>query len=208
MRAEAPHYFRSDSLKVAAYKAGARVRHFRPREENRLPQAGGLRTPFVYFFLMSLDAPSLQPVNGAPFSIGIVASRYNPTLVDALVKQVQAHLIKAGVKPKKITVIRVPGANELPSAAQLLLTTKKLDVVVALGVIIRGDTIHYQLVAESSQQGLQRVSLDSFTPIINGVVTAENQKQAEDRCLGKINRGAEFARAALAMADLNKSLSK
>ena len=85
---------------------------------------------------------------------------------------------------------------------------KKLDVVVALGVIIRGDTIHYQLVAESSQQGLQRVSLDSFTPIINGVVTAENQKQAEDRCLGKINRGAEFARAALIMADLNKSLSK
>ncbi len=157
---------------------------------------------------MSLDAPSLQPVNGAAFSIGIVASRYNPTLVDALVDQVQAHLLKAGVKPKKITVIRVPGANELPSAAQLLLAAKKLDVLVALGVIIRGDTIHYQLVAESSQQGLQRVSLDSFTPIINGVVTAETQKQADDRCLGKINRGAEFARAALAMAELNKSLSK
>jgi 6,7-dimethyl-8-ribityllumazine synthase len=52
------------------------------------------------------------------------------------------------------------------------------------------------------------VSLDSFTPIINGVVTAENQKQADDRCLGKINRGAEFARAALAMAELNKTLSK
>ena len=90
---------------------------------------------------MSLDAPSIQHVNGAPFSIGIVASRYNPTFVDALVHQVQAHLIEAGVKPKKITVIRVPGANELPSAAQLLLASKKLDVVVALGVIIRGDTI-------------------------------------------------------------------
>ncbi len=157
---------------------------------------------------MSLDAPSFPSINGAAFSIGIVASRYNPKLVDALVAQVAAHLVAAGVKEKKITIMRVPGANELPSAAQLLLASKKYDVVVALGVIIRGDTIHYQLVAESSQQGLQRVSLDTRTPIINGVVTAENQKQADDRCLGKINRGAEFARAALVMAELKKTLSK
>lgn len=157
---------------------------------------------------MSLDAPSFPSINGAAFSIGIVASRYNPKLVDALVAQVVAHLVAAGVKEKKIMIVRVPGANELPSAAQLLLANKKYDVVVALGVIIRGDTIHYQLVAESSQQGLQRVSLDTRTPIINGVVTAENQKQADDRCLGKINRGAEFARAALVMAELKKTLSK
>ncbi len=157
---------------------------------------------------MSLDAPSLPAINGAAFSVAIVASRYNPELVDALVDQVRSHLVEAGVKEKKITVVRVPGANELPSAVQLLLQAKKHDVVVALGVIIRGDTIHYQLVAESSQEGLQRVALDTRTPVINGVVTAENRRQAEDRCLGEINRGAEFARAALTMAALKKQFTK
>jgi 6,7-dimethyl-8-ribityllumazine synthase len=157
---------------------------------------------------MSLDAPSLPAINGAAFSAAIVASRYNPELVDALVDQVRSHLVEAGVKEKKITVARVPGANELPSAVQLLLQAKKHDVVVALGVIIRGDTIHYQLVAESSQEGLQRVALDTRTPVINGVVTAENRRQAEDRCLGEINRGAEFARAALTMAALKKQFAK
>lgn len=157
---------------------------------------------------MSLDAPSLPAINGAAFSVAIVASRYNPELVDALVDQIRSHLVEAGVKEKKITVVRVPGANELPSAVQLLLQAKKHDVVVALGVIIRGDTIHYQLVAESSQEGLQRVALDTRTPVINGVVTAENRRQAEDRCLGEINRGAEFARAALTMAALKKQFTK
>ncbi|MBW8781919.1 MAG: 6,7-dimethyl-8-ribityllumazine synthase [Verrucomicrobia bacterium] len=157
---------------------------------------------------MSLAAPQQLAVNGAAFSVGIIAARYNAGLVDALVKQVETHLRQAGVKEKKITVVRVPGANELPSAAQLLLARRKLDVVVALGVIIRGDTIHYQLVAEASQQGLQRVSLDARTPVIVGVVVAENQQQAEDRCHGSINRGAEFARAALEMAALKHHFSR
>jgi 6,7-dimethyl-8-ribityllumazine synthase len=157
---------------------------------------------------MSLAAPQHLAVNGAAFSVGIIAARYNAGLVDALVKQVEAHLRQAGVKEKKITIVRVPGANELPSAAQLLLARRKLDVVVALGVIIRGDTIHYQLVAEASQQGLQRVSLDTRTPVIVGVVVAENQQQAEDRCHGSINRGAEFARAALEMAALKHQFSR
>lgn len=157
---------------------------------------------------MSLDAPLFLPINGATFSIGIVAARYNATLVDALVQQVYTYLLDAGVQTANMPLIRVPGANELPSAVQLLLAHQKLDVVVALGLIIRGDTIHYQLVAESSQQGLQRVSLDTATPIINGVISVENQQQADDRCLGSINRGAEFARAALAMADLKKTLSQ
>ncbi len=157
---------------------------------------------------MSLAAPQHLSINGAAFSIGIVAARYNPELVDALVKQVHAHLKKAGVKEKKITLVRVPGSNELPSAAQLLLKNRKLDAVIALGVIIRGDTIHYQLVAEASQQGLQRVSIDTRTPVIVGVVVAENQQQADARCRGKINRGAEFARAALEMAALKAKFSR
>jgi 6,7-dimethyl-8-ribityllumazine synthase len=157
---------------------------------------------------MSLAVPKELTVDGTGLSVGIVAARYNPTLVDALLHQVHDHLQAAGVKEKKIRVYRVPGSNELPSAAQWLASAAKPDVIVALGVIIRGDTKHYELVAEASAQGLMRVALDTRIAVINGVVVAENQKQADDRCFGKINRGAEFARAALEMADLKRRFSK
>jgi 6,7-dimethyl-8-ribityllumazine synthase len=157
---------------------------------------------------MSFDAPQPTAINGAPFSVGIVAARYNGQLVGALLGQVVAGLEAAGVRPRRIKAIRVPGANELPSGVQLLLKKQKtFDVVVALGVIIRGDTIHYELVAEAASQGLQRIALDTRIPVIAGVVVAENAAQAEDRCLGHINRGAEFARAALEMAALRQELS-
>jgi 6,7-dimethyl-8-ribityllumazine synthase len=79
---------------------------------------------------------------------------------------------------------------------------------VALGVIIRGDTIHYELIAEAVTHALQRVALEARRAVINGVVVAENEAQAEARCLGDINRGGEFARAALAMATLRRKLSR
>lgn len=156
---------------------------------------------------MSLAAPTALSIDGAAFSVGIVAARYNPTLVDALLHQVFEHLQGAGVKEKNIRVARVPGSNELPIAAQLIAKGGALDVVIALGVLIRGGTIHYELIADASAQGLQRVALDLGVPVINGVVVAETQEQAEERCLGKINRGGEFARAALEMADLKRRFS-
>ena len=157
---------------------------------------------------MSLDAPEQAAVkNAAALNVAIVAARYNPRLVDALASRVIRHLEKSGVK--KIHFIRVPGSNELPAAAQLLARRrKKPDVIIALGVIIRGGTIHYELVANTSSDGLQRVSLDERLPVINGVIVAENQRQAADRCAGKIDRGAEFAQAALEMAALAKQSKK
>lgn len=157
---------------------------------------------------MSLAAPPSLHVSGAGLSVGIVAARFNEMLVEALLRQVSAHFRAAGVKEKNVTVVRVPGSNELPVAAQLLLARKKPAVVVALGVLIRGDTIHYELIAEATAHALQRVALDARTPVINGVVVAENQAQAEARCLGAIDRGAEFAQAALEMAALKKKLSR
>ncbi len=156
---------------------------------------------------MSFDVPQAKAINGAPFKVGIVAARYNGQLVGALLGQVVAGLEAAGVSGRRITAVRVPGANELPSGVQLLLRKRTYDVIVALGVVIRGDTIHYELVAEAASQGLQRVALDARIPVIAGVVVAENAAQAEDRCLGHINRGAEFARAALEMAALKKEFS-
>ncbi|WP_404423826.1 6,7-dimethyl-8-ribityllumazine synthase [Nibricoccus sp. IMCC34717] len=153
---------------------------------------------------MSLDAPLPQTIDARPFTVGIAAARFNATLVDALLHQVFEALRAAGVSETRIHVVRVPGSNELPAAAQMLAEVQRPDVVIALGLLIRGDTIHYQLIAESATDGLQRVALDTRVPVINGVIVAENAQQAQDRCLGKINRGGEFARAALEMAELRR----
>lgn len=155
---------------------------------------------------MSLAAPAPVTVDGAVLSVGIVAARFNEDLVEALLGRVQAGLAAAGVKPGRITLARVPGSHELPVAAQWL--ARKRDVVIALGVLIGGDTNHHEMVGQSVSHAFQQVALASGIPVINGVVVADTRKQAEERCTGRINRGAEFARAALEMAALKRSLAK
>lgn len=157
---------------------------------------------------MSLRAPKSPAVPGAALTVGIAAARFNERLVDTLLRQVHDHLRAAGVRERRITVVRVPGSNELPSAVQMLCARHRPDVCIALGVIIRGETLHYELVAEAASQGLVRVALAARTPVINGVIVAENERQAVARCVGRIKRGAEFAQAALAMAALKRKLSR
>lgn len=155
---------------------------------------------------MSLSSPEPIAIKGARLSFGIVAARYNAGLVEALLRSVAAGLQDAGVKEKRIEVIRVPGSHEVPIAAQWLARKNKCDCVIALGVLIGGDTKHHEMVGQSVSHALQQVSLATNTPVINGVVVADTLKQAQARCLGPINRGAEFARAALEMAALNRAV--
>ena len=119
----------------------------------------------------------LPPVPGAPFRVGSPP----PGTTSASSRRSSARCFRAlgqaGVRDRNLAVVRVPGSNELPVAAQLLAGARP-DVVVALGVIIRGGTIHYELIAEATTQALQRVALDSGIPVINGVVVAENARQA------------------------------
>lgn len=154
---------------------------------------------------MSLASPDKITVNGAAFSVGIAAARFNADLVDALLERVQAVLGAAGVKAKRITVVRVPGSHELPVATQWLARGKP-DVVIALGVLIGGDTNHHEMVGQSVSQAFQQVALATGVAVINGVIVTDNLKQAQARCTGRINRGAEFARAALDMAALRRSI--
>jgi 6,7-dimethyl-8-ribityllumazine synthase len=153
---------------------------------------------------MSFSTPKPKAVSGRSFRVSIAASRYNGNLVSGLLDQVISSLRAAGVKPGNLHVARVPGSNELPVAVQLLARRRRPDVLIALGVIIRGGTIHYELIAGAVTQALQSVALSSRIPVINGVVVAENAAQARARCLGRINRGAEFAQAALEMAALGR----
>ncbi len=156
---------------------------------------------------MSGDSPGPEPINGSRLKISIVAARYNEPLVDALLDRVCAELSAAGVRHRNVTVVRVPGSNELPVAARLLIERRKPDAVIALGVIVRGGTIHYELIASAASNGLQRVALSSRVPVINGIIVAETQAQARARCQGQLDRGAEFARAAVSMAALRRGLS-
>jgi 6,7-dimethyl-8-ribityllumazine synthase len=155
---------------------------------------------------MSLSRPKPIAIKGAKFSFGIVAARYNSDLVEALLRSVLAILKDEGVKERRIEVVRVPGSHEVPVAAQWLAQAGKHDCVIALGVLIGGDTKHHEMVGQSVSHALQEVSLATSIPVINGVIVADTLKQAQARCLGSINRGAEFARAALEMAALNRAI--
>ena len=155
---------------------------------------------------MSLDSPSLRGINGASLRFGIAAARFNGALVDALLARVEAGLRANGVKAKAIQVVRVPGSHEVPWAAQALVAKGRFDCVIGLGVLIAGDTNHHEMVGESVSHALQSVALGTGVPVINGVIVVNDLAQARARCAGKIDRGAEFAAAALAMADLRRRM--
>jgi 6,7-dimethyl-8-ribityllumazine synthase len=157
---------------------------------------------------MSLDSPVLRAAPASGLKIAVVATQFNAALVEALLARVLGRLRAQGVRDRNLTVVRVPGSHELPVAAALLVDGKRPDAVVALGVIIRGDTIHYELIATAATHGLMDVALGSRIPVINGVIVAETRAQARARCQGRIDRGAEFADAAVAMAGLRRSLSR
>lgn len=155
---------------------------------------------------MSQSNPSDRRIDGAKFRIGIVAARYNESLVSGLLAQLTTGLQAAGVKADKIQLVRVPGSHEVPWAVGRLAVTQRYDCIVALGVLIGGDTNHHEMVGQSVSQALQRVALNTGIPMINGVIVTNTVAQARARCTGKINRGAEFARAALEVAALRCGL--
>lgn len=134
-------------------------------------------------------------------SITIVASQYNSEFTDALVNNAQEELseISPGLH---IDVIRVPGAFEIPVAVKAVIHHDKPSCVIALGLVIRGQTAHGDLVADSVTHSLQSIAVDQTTPIIHEVLLVDDEKQAYARCIGnKLNRGRESARAAVAMID-------
>ena len=155
---------------------------------------------------MSLDAPRSPTFRGAGLRFGVVAARFNQTLVDGLLARAQAALAAAGVRAGDVQVVRVPGSHEVPWAAQELAARGRFDCVIALGVLIGGDTNHHEMVGESVSHALQSVALATRVPVINGVIVTHTLAQARARCLGRIDRGPEFAHAALEMAALRRTL--
>ena len=131
----------------------------------------------------------------------IAASRFNATIVEQLVAGALDTLRRNGVADEQITIVRVPGAWELPLTCQKLAV--KHDAVIALGAVIRGETPHFDYVAGECAKGLAKVGLDSGKPVIFGVLTTDTTDQAASRAGGKAgNKGAEAAAAAMEMLSL------
>ncbi|MBL8299573.1 MAG: 6,7-dimethyl-8-ribityllumazine synthase [Rhodanobacteraceae bacterium] len=139
--------------------------------------------------------------------IAIVASRWNPRIVDALVAGAEQALSTHGVSPDAIDLLRVPGAWEIPIAAARAAAAGRYEAVLCLGCVVRGDTRHYEHVADGCAQGLMRVALDFRLPVLNGVLAVERYEDAAARAGGiHGNKGEEVALAALEMIDLGRKL--
>ena len=135
--------------------------------------------------------------------IAVVASRFNDEVTQKLVEGAVECLVRHGVRLENVDVVRVPGAWELPAAAERLLTTERYDALVAVGAVIRGETPHFDYVAGEAARGLAALQRDFSVPIGFGLLTTDNDAQAEARAGGAHgNKGADAALAALEMADL------
>ncbi|PAT36409.1 6,7-dimethyl-8-ribityllumazine synthase [Vandammella animalimorsus] len=138
-------------------------------------------------------------LDGSQLRIAIVQARFNEDITQALFDAAHAELLALGVAAEDITHLRVPGALEVPVALQALAETDGYDAMIALGCIIRGETYHFELVANESGAGVTRVGLDYGIPIANAILTVENTAQAVAR---QTEKGADAARTAVEMANL------
>ncbi|MGH8033196.1 MAG: 6,7-dimethyl-8-ribityllumazine synthase [Luteimonas sp.] len=155
---------------------------------------------------MTLHEGDLRAPEGARFAI--IASRWNPRITDVLVAGARKTFDDHGVTEDALDVIRVPGAWEIPLAAAHIAAGSAHAAIVALGCVVRGDTRHYQHVADRCADGLMRVSLDFGVPVVNGVLAVEDIVDAEHRAGGSHgNKGEECALVAIEMASLMGKLA-
>lgn len=150
----------------------------------------------------ALDATDPR-LNGKKLTIGIVQARFNADITNALAQACRNELLALGVAEKNITLVQVPGALEVPMALLGLAENLKYDALIALGCIIRGETYHFELVANESGAGVSRIALDYKVPIANAILTTENLEQAVAR---QTDKGRDAARVAVEMANLLESI--
>jgi len=177
-----------------------------------VPQiAGHFFNPFTMASsLKSLSDPGKKTVPSAKgMRFALIVSEWNAEICQALEKAAHVSLLKYGAKPKNILVKYVPGSFELPLAAQLAAQVHEIDAVICLGCIIRGETSHFDFIGDAVSTGIMNVGLMYNKPVVFGVLTTENLKQAKERSGGKHgNKGDEAALTAIRMVSLKKSVSK
>lgn len=151
------------------------------------------------------------PVRGEGRRIGVICARWNDVITRRMLRGLYDVLDEAGVDPADVELVWVPGAFEIPLAAKVMAATGRVDAVIALGCVIRGDTAHFEYVAGPAAEGILRAQLETEVPIVFGVLTVENRRQAlvrsvvDDDVRGD-NKGAEAAETALQMVDVIERL--
>ena len=140
-----------------------------------------------------------KELNGDGLRIGVVLSRFNFAIGEGLLGSCLAELTKLGVQQSDVTLVTVPGALELPLVLEKMALSDRYDALIALGAVVRGDTYHFEIVANESCNGITQVQLDSGIPIANGILTTDTDEQALTRMGVK---GADCAMVAVEMANL------
>lgn len=142
-------------------------------------------------------------LDGTGKKVGVVLSRFNSNIGDGLLAACYAELLKLGVAAEDIRIATVPGALEIPLILQHMALSERFDALIALGAIIRGETYHFEVVANESARGISEVQLNTGVPVANAVLTTEDDDQALARMQIK---GAEAAQVAIEMANLVRAL--
>jgi 6,7-dimethyl-8-ribityllumazine synthase len=154
--------------------------------------------------MFGAEKGSADKLDGKKLAIGIVQARFNESVTNALADACTKELATLGVDEKNIRHVKVPGALEVASALQVMAESDKFDALIALGCIIRGETYHFELVANESGAAVTRIALDYQLPIANAILTTENMAQALAR---QIDKGIDAARVAVEMANLLNELT-
>ncbi len=154
---------------------------------------------------MSDNSFIYQPVDASNLRIGIVSASYNTDLTTELLNKTTESLKEHGLPAENLTVSKVPGSFEVPVVANEMAISGSYHAVIALGVVIAGDTSHHEVIGQTTAQSLLDISTQTRTPVINGILVVNNLQQAEDRITGEQDRGPEFAKTALHMGSLKYS---
>ena len=156
----------------------------------------------IYHNLSEYDPNSVPDASQMRF--GIVVSEWNSTITNSLLKGAVTTLKKQGAKDENILIKTVPGSFELTFGAAQMIKSGKVDAVIALGCVIKGDTPHFDYVCAGVTQGITLLNATTNTPVIYGLITTNNMQQAEDRSGGKLgNKGDECAIAAIKMTNFS-----
>jgi 6,7-dimethyl-8-ribityllumazine synthase len=174
------------------------------------PVAG--KTVAVFSYLPEKEPQHVTTYEGAlsasGLRFGIVVARFNSFITERLMQGALDVLRRSGAKDEELSIVRVPGAFEIPSAARTLAETGRVDAVICLGCLIRGETTHYEHIATETTRGIGQSAQETGVPHAYGVLTCENLQQAIDRAgLKAGNKGAEAAMAAIEMASLKKNVA-
>lgn len=148
-------------------------------------------------------------LSAAGLKVALVVGRFNSFVTERLLEGAQDSLLRSGADAKDLCVFRTPGSFELPMVAKKVAESSRFDAVVALGCLIRGETLHFDLIAAEAAKGLANVSLDSGIPVVFGVLTTDTLEQAVNRAGAKAgNKGGEAAMAAVEQVNLYRAIDK